>query len=138
LAEYQRRLDDIRAAGADVAALSVDSPARSEALRAQLGLAFPILCDTARTVVRAWDLYNRKEMRGIAIPAVFVIGPDRRVRYRSIDRTAARVDTAGVLAFLRGAATAAAPSRRAIVPGLREIARVIANVIRRGSATPPE
>ena len=134
MAEYARTDVAIRAAGANVAALSVDSPDRSQAVRDQLGLPFPILSDSARRVVREWDLYNPKEQGGIAIPAVFVIGTDRRVRWRSIDRTAARVSADGVLGFLRGDP---APAERARVrAGPREFARAIANAIRRGLRTP--
>jgi len=136
LAEYGRAHDEIRALGASVSALSVDAAARSEALRAQLGLPFPILGDSTRRVVREWDLYNPKEMGGIAVPAVFVIGPDRRVRYCSIDSTAKRVDTSGVLSFLRGAERA--PARSTVRPGLPEFARALANAIRRGLRTPHE
>ena len=135
--EYARVHPEIRALGADVVALSVDSPARSAALRAQLALPFPILSDSAREAVRAWDLYNAKERGGIAIPAVFVIGPDRRVRWRSIDRTAQRVSAAaGVLAFLRGAEPAG--GRRIVLPRLCDFARAVANTIGRGARTPHE
>ena len=134
MAEYARAHGEIRALGADVVALSVDSAERSAALREELGLPFPILSDGSRRVVREWDLYNPKEMGGIAIPAVFVIGPDRRVRFRSIDGTARRVSTLGVVGFLRGAAQV--PSRSALRPGLREFARAIGNAIRRGARTP--
>jgi peroxiredoxin len=136
LAEYARDHAAIRADGARVAALSVDSPARSEGLRNQLALPFPLLCDPARTVVRAWDLYNAREMGGIAVPAVFVIGPDRRVLYRSIDTTSQRVSTAGVLRFLRGDGGAEAIEREAVAAGLREFTRAIVNAIRRGLHTP--
>ena len=128
--------DAIRATGADVAALSVDAAERSEAVRAHLGLPFPILSDSARRVVRDWDLYNPKEQGGIAIPAVFVIGTDRRVRYRSVDRTAARVSTEGVLGFLRG--DAAPAERTRVRAGPREFARAIGNMLRRGLKTPED
>jgi peroxiredoxin len=131
LTEYARSYRAIRSAGADVVALSVDRAERSEALRTQLKLEFPILCDTERTVVRAWDLYNPREMGGIAVPAVFVIGSDRRVEYRSIDETAKRVSTDGVLDYLRGAATA--PTDRVKVRArLSDFARALGNAIRRG------
>ena len=136
MAEYARDYDLIRAAGADVVALSVDSAERSEALRAQLGLRFPNLCDPARAVVRAWDLYNPKEMGGIAIPAVFVIGPDRLVRYRSIDATRTRVSTEGVLRFLRGEAPAETIRPTRVRARLGDFARGIANAVRRGLRTP--
>ena len=127
-------IQEIRALDADVAALSVDSTERSAALREQLLLPFPILSDSTRRVVREWDLYNPREKGGIAVPAVFVIDPDRRIRYLSIDSTYRRVSAAGVLSFLRGAAQA--PSRSPVRPGLRDFARSLANSIRRGPRTP--
>jgi len=136
LEEYARMHAAIGAAGADVAALSVDSPERAEAMRRQLALPFPVLSDSARAVVREWDVYNAGEKGGIAIPSVFVIGPDRRVRWRSIDGTVARVSTDGVLGFLRDGATAAQPARKAAFPGLRDWVRAIGNVARRGTVTP--
>jgi peroxiredoxin len=134
LAEYARVIPEIRALGADVAAVSVDSEERSAALREQLLLPFPVLSDSTRRVVREWGLYNPKEMGGIAVPAVFVIDPDRRVRYLSIDSTTRRVSAADLLSFLRGAAQA--PSRSAVRAGLRDFARAFANAIRRGARTP--
>jgi peroxiredoxin len=134
LAEYARNETAMRAAGASLVALSVDAPERSEGIRLELGLSFPILCDTSRAVVRAWDLYNPREMGGIAVPAVFVIGPDLRVRYRSIDTTRTRVSTDGVLGYLRGDARALA--RTPVRAGLREFARALSNSIRRGLKTP--
>ena len=128
MTEYERSYPDIRAAGADVVALSVDDRARSEALRAQLGLEFPLLCDTERVVVRDWDLYNSRERNGIAVPAVFVIGTNRVVRYRSIDSTARRVRTDGVLGVLRGSARAV--ERSALWPQFRDWRRAIGNAIR--------
>ncbi len=138
MAEYSSNRDAIRSAGAEIVALSVDAPTRSEAVRAELDLPFPILSDASRSVVRAWDLYNPKEMGGIAVPAVFVIGPDRRIRYRSIDTTRARVATDGVLRFLRGDANADAIERVPVRAGLGDFARAIANVVRRGLRTPPD
>ena len=136
MAEYGAHYQEFRAAGVDVVALSVDDAPRSEGLRAQLGLPFPILCDPGRVVVRAWDLYNSKEMGGIAFPAVFVIGPDRRVRYRSVDRTRDRASTDGVLRFLRGEASADTVERVRVHAGLREFGRATANAFRRGLRTP--
>ncbi len=136
MAEYGRAYKAIRAAGADVVALSVDSRARSEAVRMQLGLPYPVLCDPARAVVRAWDLYNPHEMGGIAVPAVFVISPDLHVRYRSIDSTRERVAADGVLRFLRGKAQGEALAREWVRAGLGEFARAIANAVRRGLRTP--
>src|SRR5260370_67525 len=54
LADYRERYLEIRSAGADVVAVSVDAPDKSEALRVRLSLPFAILCDTERRVVREW------------------------------------------------------------------------------------
>lgn len=135
MAEYEASAPEIRAAGADLVALSVDDATRSEALRRQLGLSFPILCDTRREVVRAWDLYNPNEQGGIAIPAVFVIGAGRRVLHRSIDATRRRVSAEGVLRFLRGEG-GGAPEQAAVRAGLGDFARAFGNALRRGLRTP--
>jgi peroxiredoxin len=136
LAEYAQSYEAIRATGADVVALSVDSTQRSEALRTELALPFPILCDASRNVVRAWDLYNPREMGGIAVPAVFVIGTDRLIRYRSIDTTRARVSTDGLLRFLRGEMAAESVRRERVRAGLADFVRALANAVRRGLRTP--
>lgn len=136
MAEYGRNEAAIRAAGASLVGLSVDAPERSEGVRRELGLSFPILCDTSRAAVRAWELYNPREMGGIAIPAVFVIGPDLRVRYRSIDTTRDRVSTDGVLGYLRGNPRPETLERTRIHAGLREFARAFSNAVRRGLKTP--
>jgi len=132
LTEYAHAAPAIRATGADLVALSVDDAARSQAVRQQLGLDFPILCDTERTVVRAWDLYNARERGGIAIPAVFVIGPDRRIRYRSVDQTAARVRPDHVIAFLRDGTRPT--TRTAVLPRLRDWVHAFGNAFRRVSS----
>lgn len=136
MAEYNEHHAAIQAAGADVVALAVDPPNRSAAVRAQLGLQFPILCDTERVVARDWDLYNAKEMGGIAVPAVFIIGADRRVKYRSIDTTSLRVSIEGVLPFLQGQRNKTLLERRAVRPGVRNLARAIVNVMLRGMRAP--
>jgi peroxiredoxin len=135
LADYSRNHPAIRSAGADVAALSVDSPERAEALRDQLALPFAILGDVSRAVVQAWDLYNPREMGGIAVPAVFVIGPDLRVRWRSVDSTRERVSADGVLRFLRGETAAGPLARSKVRAGLGDFARAIGNAMRRGAKT---
>jgi peroxiredoxin len=135
LAEYRGRYEQIRAAGGDLVAVSVDEPKRSEALRRKLGLPFPILCDTRRAVVRAWGVYNPKEKRGIAEPAVFVIGRGRRVLFRSLDEHVARVPAEAIVEFLRGGRRAeqATPRRRKNWPSLRDFLRALRNTLRFGT-----
>lgn len=136
MAEY--RDQDFAAVGARVVALSVDEPARAEAMRAQLKLPFPVLCDQKREVITAWGLLNAKEKGGIAYPAVFVLDRERMVRYRSLDRTAARVSTGAVLAFLREGMQGSTqqPKRQLINPGLRTFATAIVSAFRHGIRVP--
>src|SRR5436853_6966377 len=113
-----------------VAALSVDEPQRSRALAAQLQLPFPLLCDPARDVVRAYGLFNAEEKGGIAYPATFVLDRDRTVRFRSLDRTAKRVDLEGLFTFLRSgisSAPPAVPARSGIIPSARDWLRIVRN-----------
>ena len=116
--------------------MCVDAPEKSAGVRAELGLPFPILCDSTRQVVRTWNLYNTKEMGGIAIPAVFVIGRDMQIGYRSIDTTATRVSTAGVLGFLRGEVSGAALGRERVPVRPGDFGRAFRNALRRGFKTP--
>jgi peroxiredoxin len=132
LADYRDR--DFAGLGARIAALSVDEPVRAEAMRVQLGLPFTVLCDPERAVVTAWGLLNTREHGGIAYPAVFVIDRDRVVRYRSLDRTAARVSAEAVLAFLRGGMhePAEPPRRRTIWPGIGGFVAAFRSALRHG------
>lgn len=113
MADYRDHNEAIRAAGASVAAVSVDPPAKSEALRRELRLAFPILCDTERRVIQDWDIYNPREKGGIAKPAVFVIDRDRTVRYSKVDNVTTRVPPSEIVRIL-GAAAEEQPVRRKI------------------------
>lgn len=116
----------------EVAALSVDPPGASEQLRRELRLPFPVLCDPERRVVAAWGLLNSREHGGVAFPAVFVVEPGLRVRYRSVDGTAARVHTGSLLEFLRasdGPAAAKAPRRVPVLAGPLDWWRGIRNYL---------
>ena len=59
----------------------MDAPEKSESVRRELRLPFSILSDAERRVVREWNIYNAKEKGGIAKPAVFILNPDRMVRF---------------------------------------------------------
>jgi peroxiredoxin len=139
LAEYRERFAELTALGLGLFAVSVDEPVRSRALKEQLGLPFELLSDESRAVVQAYGLFNREENGGIAYPALFMLDRDRTVRFRSLDRTATRVDPGAVFAFLEsglGSAAPDAPARRRVVPGLRDVGRVIANMLRYGVRSP--
>jgi peroxiredoxin len=134
LAEYRDLYSSFRAAGANVVAVSVDAPEKSEVVRRELQLPFLILSDSQRRVVREWDIYNPNEKGGIAKPAVFVLAPDRRVRFVSIDEVASRVPAAEVLRRVTEQDFGAGAKRKTLVPGGRTFFRAIRNAIRMGAA----
>jgi peroxiredoxin len=138
LAEFRDFYDDFRGHGVQIAGLTVDSPEHSERVRRQYELPFPILCDTQKEVVRAWGLFNAEEKGGIAVPAVVLIGRDRRILLRMTEGVATRVRAADLLAFLRAhpvtensAVDMAANTarQRVIFPSLVDFGRAIWNSI---------
>ena len=116
MADYREHYAEIRAAGASVAAVSVDAPRESEALRVQLALPFPILCDTGRRVVREWGIYNSKERGGIAKPAVFLIDPSGKVRYAAVDTVVKRVPASEIVSLLQNDGKSSPVRRRLSIP----------------------
>ena len=136
MAEHDRRFTELASLGFALAAISVDTPERSRALTQQLGLAFPLLCDPSRAAVRAFAVFNEREKGGIAYPSTFVLDRDRTVRFRSLDRTASRVDLDALFAFLRGGVASPAPARRTVVPRLGDWLRVTKNALRHGIRSP--
>lgn len=127
MADYHEHYDEIRAAGASLLAVSVDAPEKSEALRLDLHLPFPILCDTERRVVQDWDIYNPRDKGGLAKPAVFIVNRDRTVRYGAVDTVATRVPASEILRVLQTAVEARRVRRRVYIPRWAEWLRAIRN-----------
>lgn len=139
MAEYRDRYEEFQAAGFAVAALSVDDPVRSEALRRDLRLPFPILCDTEREAVSAWGLLNAREKGGVARPAVFILDEERRVLYSSRDSVHRRLRAGELVAFLRLGRVIAMvrpPRRRILLPGWSDLRRALRNALRFGFTSP--
>jgi peroxiredoxin len=130
LADYGEHYPEIRSAGASVAAVSVDAPGESEALRLQLSLPFPILCDTERRVVRDWDIYNAGEKGGIAKPAVFIIDTSRVVRFAAVDGVARRVPAVEIVSLLHNDVAGRTLRRRLHLPRFLDWKRAVRNVRR--------
>ena len=136
MADYGEHYGEIRAAGASVRAISVDSLEKSEAVRQELHLPFPILSDRERRVVQEWGIYNAKEKGGIARPAVFIINRDRIVRYCSIDMTSARVPVSEIIRILQTKEEARPAGRKLRLPRLGDFIRAIRNAMRFGVRSP--
>jgi peroxiredoxin len=132
LADYRDHYEAMRIAGANLAAVSVDAPEKSEAVRRELRLPFPILSDAERRVVQEWDIYNPHEKGGIARPAVFILAPDRIVRFVSVDEIVSRVPAAEILRRLRAPADTTPAIRKRLIPGPIEFFRATGNAIRLG------
>jgi peroxiredoxin len=128
LADYRDHYTEIRAVGASIAAASVDPPQKSEAVRRELRLPFPILCDTQRRVIQDWDIYNPREKGGIAKPAAFVIGPNRVLRYSSVDEVAKRVLASETVGILSKAGVQ--PRRKVYIPHLGDFVLALRNKAR--------
>jgi peroxiredoxin len=128
--DYREHYQEIRATGASVVAVSVDAPDKSEVLRHELRLPFPILCDMERRVIREWDMYNPRERGGIAKPAVFVVEHDRTVRYGSVDAVATRVPASEIVRILQAVAEGQPVRRKVYIPRLAEWFRAIRNMWR--------
>jgi peroxiredoxin len=139
LAEYSAHYDKFRAAGAALVGISVDDASRTEPLRREMKIQFPILCDTRREVVTAYRLLNTREHGGIAFPAALVLDRDRVVRFRVVEETGSRVEVPGLLDFVQGlgggAGTSVEPKRRGVWPGAMFI-RATMNALRHGVRVP--
>lgn len=127
MADYREHDEKILAAGATFVAVSVDPPDKTEPLRRELHLPFTILCDTDRHVVKEWDIYNPREREGIAKPAVFVIAPDRTVRYASVDGIATRVPASEIVRVLESATGAKSTRRKIYIPTPGDFVRAVRN-----------
>jgi len=138
LADYRDRYAELRDAGADVVALSVDDRVRAQAMTRELALPFAILCDPGREVVTAWGLLNRAEKGGIAFPATFLIDRDRKVRYRSLESVGRRVSSDEMVSYVRATGAnlpVAEPRPARLNPGAMFL-RAITNALRRGARQP--
>ena len=139
MADYSDHLEEFRAAGAQLIAISVDDAARAEPVRQELGIKFPLLCDTSREVVKKYGLLNSGEKGGIAIPASFVVDRSRVVRFRALEDVASRVTIDQLLELVRelgrGAEPKTKPRNSGVFPGLMFL-RATMNAMRHGVRSP--
>lgn len=120
-------------------ALSTDSPKQSARVVKKLNLSATLLCDEDRKVVDLFSLRNPIEHDGIAYPATFIINPNGKISYRSIDGTAKRVDLTDELLFLEqlcqdsGHTMQAGPKKAWIIPSPRDSWHISMNMISAGN-----
>jgi peroxiredoxin len=81
---FEDRLADVRGAGADVVGVSIDSPFSLQEFAGQHDLSFPLVGDTDKEVIDAYDVrmdFDALGVHGLAKRAVFVVDADRTVTY---------------------------------------------------------
>lgn len=132
MADYASLYPEFQKSDTEVAAISVDPPDRSAALRKDLKIQFPILSDSSRSVITQWGLLNRRE-GDIAIPASFVIDRERVVRFKEVEEMMMRIPPRAMLEFVRASASESAPQprRRGVNPAAMFL-RAAANGFRFG------
>ena len=95
----QKNYANIRAAGAELIAISSDDEGDTKKTVQGSGLEFPVLSDKDRVVISAYNVLDPGNNR-IARPASYVLRKDGTVAWKSIDGVAVRVPTAQILTEL--------------------------------------
>ena len=139
MAEIQKNYETYTTFNTRVFSLSTDSPKQSARVVKKLNLSTTLLCDEDRKVVDLFNLRNPLEHDGIAYPATFIINPDGKIRYRSLDGTAKRVDLTDEISFLEqlhkdsGHTMQTGPKKSWIIPSPRDNWRISMNMISAGN-----
>lgn len=95
----QKNYAKIRAAGAELIAISSDDEGDTKKTVQGSGLEFPVLSDKDREVINNYNVVDVGNKR-IARPASYVLRKDGTVAWKSIDGVAVRVPTAKILTEL--------------------------------------
>lgn len=85
LQDLQKSLPEIAATGAQLIAISYDSPATNAAASAKLGLTFPLLSDPGSKIIDAYGIRNKEAKgRGVGIPhpVVFILDQQGVIRVK--------------------------------------------------------
>jgi peroxiredoxin len=93
-----------------LAAISADETERSVELADQLAIGFPLLSDTDLKVATAWGV--AMQGKDIAVPATFVVLPDRRVFWKKVGESVTdRADNDEILEVVERARAAAGTAK---------------------------
>jgi len=96
----------IRALGATVVAVSVDSLATSEGLAKQLHLRFPILQDTGHLLGSAFGVFNLSggmSMGPVDRHSIFVLNPNGTVHWEQLSLVSMSIPVSNVISAVRSA-----------------------------------
>ena len=102
MAGYQGKLEELRAEGVSIVALSTDPEDKAKETVEADGLRFPVgwglkVPEDADRIGAAWD-----KKRSIIQPSEFIIGPDRRVLHAPYSSgPVGRIDSGDALSLIR-------------------------------------
>ncbi len=97
--ELQQNYEKIQAAGSELFAISSENVALTQKTVENHGLTYPVLSDNKKETIIAYNVLDPYDTR-IARPAAYIITPDGKVAWKSLDSAGARVPTAIILAEL--------------------------------------
>lgn len=105
LQDLQKNLSAIEAAGAQLVAISYDSPETNSVAAAKLGLTYPLLSDTGSKVIEAYGILNKEakgRAAGVPHPVVFILDQQGVVRVKLMrDGYRDRPESAEIIAGLQ-------------------------------------
>ena len=77
---YARKYDELQKRGAEITAISVDTPEQNKAMIDKLVLPFHILSDPeGDRAIKPYGVWN--EQGRIAVPSIAIVATDRTIRY---------------------------------------------------------
>lgn len=85
LSELSDAVDEFKARGFKIHAISTDSPEKSKELLGRLSLKFQLYSDVGGFASQAWGVYSREH--DLARPAVFIVTPGGAIAYRFLSDT---------------------------------------------------
>lgn len=85
LSELQAHLAEFKSRGAEIVAVSVDTPEKRDALIAKLELTYQLVSDVKRESIQAWGVHD--EENDIAWPSLFIVGPNGQIAWRNLAET---------------------------------------------------
>ena len=97
--ELQQNYEKIQAAGAELFAISSENVALTRKTAENHGLTYPVLSDNKKEVIIAYNVLDPYDTNK-AHPAAYIITPDGKVAWKSIDSAGARVPAATILTEL--------------------------------------
>jgi alkyl hydroperoxide reductase subunit AhpC len=104
-----------------------------------LPLPYSILSDGSREVIARCGVLNAREKSGIALPSVFVLDRELRLRMLAVEEVARRLTPGEVLQFVAAMQNSKAPDQpgtRKVRPG-RIFLRALASALRHGVRASP-